>query len=626
MKSKSLILASLSILALVMFMSLASAALILTSVNIPSTANHNTPVTVTFNLTADQNYTSLIWTNSVNPSKGSWTTLPTITSINTGQPTLTLTAVFTINEYASGTINDANLTVKDTTTSDIDSLIFSSLTINSSPSLSVSSSTIPNGETSTNITIKNTGNTVLSNIQLTQSGDFTVNFSSNNFNLNAGASQTIAVTITSDLDDLKIGSNSATITATSGSTSASGKITTEKSYCSFKDNGNLDIEFDIENKGLGDETEWFPLDEIEVKINVENKGNEKMNNIDVEWGLYNKKTRKWIIDDKENDFDLKENDDKTITINFKLDDVKEFEDSGDYVFYAKATGEDYEFDGNETCTSDSKSIDVIIEDDFVKLNDLEFTETVSCGAELQVSADVWNIGDEDQDNIYVLFYNKDLGIIDQKVEIGDINAFDSEKLNTILKIPQNAKEKTYTIRATVYDKDKNVYETKDNDESKLDLLINVQGSCAVESKAVVSAVLVSGGQAGKELVVKATITNTGDELTTYNINAAGYAEWASLVELSEKTIILSAGELKEVLMTFKVNKDVSGEKTFDIELVSGSDLIIKQPVQVSIEKSNFLGITGNIISESNWYLWGIGALNIVLIIIIILVAVRFAKK
>lgn len=617
---------SLSIFALILCIGLISATLTLTSVNIPSTANHNTPVTVTFNLTTDQNYTSLIWTNSVNPSKGSWTTLPTITSINTGQPTLTLTAVFTINEHASGTINDVNLTVKDTTTSDIYSLIFSSLTINNSPSLSVSSSTIPKGETSINTTIKNTGNTVLSNIQLTQSGDFTVSFSSNNFNLNAGEEKNITVAITSDLDDLKIGSNSVTISSASGSASASGKITTENSFCSFKDNDNLNIDFDITNKGLGDEEEWFPLDEIEVKVNVENKGDEKINNIAVGWGLYNKKTGKWIIEDEENDFDLKKNDDKTITINFKLDDANEFENSGDYVFYVKATGEDEEYGGNKTCTSESQSIDVIIEDDFVKLDNLEFTETVSCGADLQVSADVWNIGDEDQENIYVLFYNKDLGI-DQKVEIGDINAFDKEKLSTILKIPKNAKEKTYTIRAAVYDKDKKVYENKNNDESKLDLLVNVQGSCSVESKAVVSAVLASGGQAGKELVIKATVTNTGDKLTTYNINAAGYTEWASSVELSEKTIVLSAGESKEVLMTFKVDKDVSGEKTFNVELTSGEELIVKQPVQVSIEKSNFLGgITGNIISESNWYLWGIGVVNIVLIVIIILVAVRFAKK
>ncbi len=437
MKSRFL---SLSIFALILCIGLVSAALTLTSVNIPSTANHNTPVTVTFNLTADQNYTSLIWTNSVNPSKGSWTTLPTITSINTGQPTLTLTAVFTINEHASGTINDVNLTVKDTTTSDIDSLIFSSLTINSSPSLSVSSSTIPKGETSINTTIKNTGNTVLSNIQLTQSGDFTVSFSSNNFNLNAGEEKNITVAITSDLDDLKIGSNSVTISSASGSASASGKITTENSFCSFKDNDNLNIDFDITNKGLGDEEEWFPLDEIEVKVNVENKGDEKINNIAVGCGLYNKKTGKWIIEDEENDFDLKKNDDKTITINFKLDDANEFENSGDYIFYVKATGEDDEFDGNKTCTSESQSIDIIIEDDFVKLDNLEFTETVSCGAELQVSADVWNIGDEGQENVYVLFYNKDLGI-DQKVEIGDIDAFDKEKLNTILKIPKKQKKK-----------------------------------------------------------------------------------------------------------------------------------------------------------------------------------------
>ena len=49
-----------------------------------------------------------------------------------------------------------------------------------------------------------------------------------------------------------------------------------------------------------------------------------------------------------------------------------------------------------------------------------------------------------------------------------------------------------------------------------------------------------------------------------------------------------------------------------------------QPVSVFIEKSGF-DLRG-IISESNWYLWLIAALNAVLVIIIIVVAVRIARK
>ena len=131
----------------------------------------------------------------------------------------------------------------------------------------------------------------------------------------------------------------------------------------------------------------------------------------MEWGLYNLETGEWVIDDEENDFNLKDGDEETLIITFQLDDLDEFEDNEEYVFYAWATGEDDEFDGNKTCTSDSEGIEIIIEKDFVILDDIEFSEVVQCGAEVQILADVWNIGDDDQYDVYVVIYNKELVMI-----------------------------------------------------------------------------------------------------------------------------------------------------------------------------------------------------------------------
>ena len=78
-------------------------------------------------------------------------------------------------------------------------------------------------------------------------------------------------------------------------------------------------------------------------------------------------------------------------------------------------------------------------------------------------------------------------------------------------------------------------------------------------------------------------------------------------------------------MTFDVKKDVSGEKTFNIEILSENELVLSQPVSVIIEKSGF-SFTGGVISGDNWYLWGIGAINFILIIVIIFVAIRVARK
>jgi len=388
------------------------------------------------------------------------------------------------------------------------------------------------------------------------------------------------------------------------------------------DNGNLRISIDkisIE-EGFGKKREWFPLDTIEVKIEVDNKGDEKIKDIVVGWGLYDLDQDDWVFDDEESDFNLKDGDDETLIITFELDDPDDFEDGGDYVFYVWATGEDEEFDGDETCVSDSEEIEIVLESDWVILTDFDYLDTVQCGSSVTISADVWNIGDDDQDDVSVVVYNKELGIF-KEIDMGDIDAFDKEVLNVILEIPEDADEKWYSFKFEVRDEDNEVYENDfDDEEAIFTVNIKIEGNCGIEKiTTLVTASLESGGQAGEELVVKAVITNIGDELATYTLNAAGYADWASSVEIGQETFILDKGESNEVLITFNVNKDALGTKFFDLEVVSENELVATQPVSVSIEKKAFS-------FSNNSYLWIIGALNIILIVIIVVVAVRLARK
>lgn len=408
-------------------------------------------------------------------------------------------------------------------------------------------------------------------------------------------------------------------------------------------NNNLRIKkIDITNKGMdtkgnslvkfGDDDAWFPLDDIEVEIRIENKGEEKIEDIEVEWGLWDTSSDEWVIElDDEKDFDLKSDKEETLTISFNLEgsldvDLDELSDGDHYRFYVIVNGYDNEVE-DDICASDYEEIGIVIEDDFVVLSDFQFPETVSCDSEVQIIADAWNIGDSDQDDVYVRVFNTELGI-NQKVDVGDINAFDHEDFNVILNIPEDAKEKIYSINFEVYDEDDDIYENDfDDDKAEFHILLQVSGNCGIKTDALVSASLESGGRAGEELVVKATIVNTGSDSSTYNLNAVGYSEWATSVDVNPSTILSNKGDSREVLFTFNVKKDVSGEKTFDIEVRSGGELILTQPVSVMIEKAGGIsGITGRVIGGSNLYLWGIGALNIILVIIIIIVAIRVARK
>jgi hypothetical protein len=413
--------------------------------------------------------------------------------------------------------------------------------------------------------------------------------------------------------------------------------TTEPVVCDYGNAyGNLEvkkIEFTnngFSNTDFGKDDEWFPIDNIQVDITIKNKGNEKIEDIELEWGLYDPSNNQWVIEmDNEKSFDLKKDDDNVVTVDFVLDnvdvDLSDLED-GTYVFYAKATGYDKEY-SQDICDLDSQEANIIIESDFVVLDKITIPETTSCGMDFSASAKVYNIATDDQEGVYVNIYNKELKI-DQNIDIGDVDAFNSESLDATIAIPSTATAKTYGFVFTVYDENDDIYENDYNDDESV-FTVPVEVTCTGEENsgtngvvtAVVSASLESGGNAGQDLVIKSTITNLGSTSSTYTVNPTGYTAWASSVKADQSTFTLASGESKTVLFTFAVKDDVAGEQNFDIEVVSGSKLVTKQPVSVSIAKKGF-----SLSLEGFNYIWAIAILNIILVIAIIIVAIRVLRK
>ncbi|MFW9873993.1 MAG: putative S-layer protein [Candidatus Thorarchaeota archaeon] len=402
-------------------------------------------------------------------------------------------------------------------------------------------------------------------------------------------------------------------------------------------------------EGFGDDEDyWYPLDEVEIKFNVENKGDWDVENIEIKACLWDEERGKCIFDEDDMEidddkFDLDSGDDKDVTLTLKVDADELKAGNNDYTFYVKAVGkiddkDADESDGDETGDSDSQPIEIITDDKFVIIDDIELQpSSVSCGQTVELTAKAWNVGDEDldDDEVYVQIYNKELGI-DKTIEFSSgIDAMDSEKISFSFEIPKDIEEGTYVIKLIAYNDedmdDNDVFKTDDKEDeaSYFGTLEITEDSCVIEPQVSVFPSLESEAKAGEDLIVKATITNTGDKLSLYKLNIADYNEWATLVDVEPSTVILDAGDSQDVLITLNVNKDVSGDKLFNIEVLSDDEIVITQPVSTTIEEQsglNFPGITGNLISGNNWYLWGIGALNVILIIIIIIVALRVAKK
>ena len=196
------------------------------------------------------------------------------------------------------------------------------------------------------------------------------------------------------------------------------------------------------------------------------------------------------------------------------------------------------------------------------------------------------------------------------------------------KVPTGIEEKSYNILFRVYDDGDDPFEVA-NDNSELIIPLSVSGNCGASSSsaATVSASLASGGQAGSNMVVKATIKNSGTKSANYTLNAAGYSVWASTATIDSPVFTLDAGQSKDVMITLAVKKEASGEQVFNLEVLSGNELAVTQPVSVLVERAPGLlsSITGGAIG-SNGTLWVIGFINVILVLAIIMVAVRFMRK
>jgi len=476
-------------------------------------------------------------------------------------------------------------------------------------------------------------------------------------NFTAGETKTINMiyTVQPDFDFAFEEEYSTTLTAketlvsTNNDTST---LTFEKLYYEGENDGELkisDFDFDV-TKGFGyeDNDEWnmYPLDEVEVIFNVDNDGDYDIEDIKIEACLFDKTTNSCIINENDMDisddkFDLDNGEDSDITITFKINPNDLESGNTNYAFYIKAVGDinDDKYTGTNIETGEEYSDGLTIKNDkFVIINNIKFNPaTASCEEKVEVTAEAWNLDNEklEDDKVYVLAYNKELGL-NKIIEFDDgIKALKSEEFSFSFELSGDIQSGNYIIQFTAYDnedmEDDDIFLAGEDEdyESSFEATLIVGGSCSTNPTATVSASLQSDAKAGKDLIVKATIVNTDSIAKTFKLSASGYADWASSATLDKTSVTINAGESQEVLVTLKVNKDVSGEQSFDVEVLEGNKFLA-QPIKVTIEKSSFSfpNITGLFTDagNGNWYLWGIGALNAVLILVIIIVAVRVLRK
>lgn len=459
----------------------------------------------------------------------------------------------------------------------------------------------------------------------------------------ASSSATVNLTYAGDTDDFALGTFSTDVVLTSGANNSTLTLNFISELCEFGCQGTYNDGTDvyklelkiksIDVTGLGPEdNEWYPLDDIEVKVNVDNKGNSDadIDDVTIKFCLYDESNDECILDEddveiSDDGFNLDGGEDIDISITFQID-PNDFDNAGDYVMYVEAYSDDF---GEENLAVQNSETVKIIDDDFAILANLKIPETVGCGENVEITGDVWNIGDDKNgEEISVNVQNKELGI-DETVEIGDVNSWDSESVSFALTIPENAVEKAYSLKFSVYDEDSDLYETdEDKDESVFTDSLVVQGNCVkpvVKDASITASLESEEVKAGEEVVIKATVKNTGEEKTVYSIGVDGYEFFSTVESVTPATLTLDAGESGQVSITLKLNEDASGEQIFNIRALFDAEEV-KQQVSLVVEGKT--SITGGAIGSSlreNWFIWVIVLINIILIIAIITVAARMSK-
>jgi len=501
------------------------------------------------------------------------------------------------------------------------------ITFTNVPSLSTTSSSV-------NLTVQSTFNETVSFLpvnSINQSSKVITFAAPSNVVLTAGVPQTVIVNyIIPSGFEFRLGQTYSTILSANGTNSSQVNATLAfpkvNNFCSNGDKGDLDLSVDMKNReGYGTEdNEWYPLDNVTVEINVENNGDDTVKNIIVKWGLYNPSTGNWIVDEEESDFDLKHGKDKTFNIIPEIMPDDYDSDTQDYIFYVKAYADDNE---SNQCISSSEDITVFMDSDFVIAYNPQIDGELTCGGDVQVTADIWNIGTEDEEEVYVTIYNKDLNI-NEKVVIGDIDSFDKAELDTTITLPSTVKaiKKYYTLEFEVYDSGDDIFQNDNDDESRSTFSINLSDCSAGTTdsgQAQITASLDSDVIAGKEARVLVKVTNLASGLATYSLAATGYSDWASSATFNPTIVALESGKSIEVPLTLAIKDGIAGEQTLQVQVLEGNKQVLTQAVSVEVQKSS--NFWSNLFGD-NWYLWLIGILNVILVVVIIIVAIRVSRS
>ena len=463
-----------------------------------------------------------------------------------------------------------------------------------------------------------------------------------------------------DFNDLDLGKYpiaTLTLNATNVSSEAEEQTVTVyfvNSFCDIGSFGDLEIT-ELKDKRIDNEGEWVwnPLDDIEFKVELRNQFEEDKR-FKIEYEIYDLKGNKVDFDNDNNDESISLDSGKSQDVTFSLRVPADIDDV-DYKLFVKAYVKGHENDNTEDggCIDSStefnkeyyQEIKVEKVDEravIVDMDKLDAPDFLVCGEFVSMSAKIYNIGsdEEDEDKVLVNLYSTELGI-DLYNTITDLSDGDPSVVSFDFEVPEDVEAGLYNFKfITYYEYDEDdgdsddirAYVSNSKDHLDEDYSFNLKVNCVQEPKLSVS-ITADPDQAyeaiaGQEVTINLEIENTGEESVDFEIEIEDFESWAEEEKIVPRSITLDPEQTQEVLISLNVDKDVeAGWQTFKIVVLSDDGVVGEKEIELYVEKSSSAGITVSVIGDNlreNWFIWVIVIINVILIIAIILVARRIA--
>jgi uncharacterized membrane protein len=507
--------------------------------------------------------------------------------------------------------------------------------INSTDSIFIAApkdKTIHEGLNQTTIAVTNDGNTI-QNVMLTiqDSSSFEFNVLTGSQSISPGSTKTYTIDITKVTTSTGVGSFAHEINAT-GTSSATGSLTIERSYCRSGETADFITILDVDDRSSGDDWEWGPLKEVKLRVEVDNTA-DASKRVSVEIGLYDE-TRGRFVDLSTEDRELEEtiriDSDRSERLDFEFTLPATLDMNNNYRLYIKAFERGSE---SEQCTSEiasnqySQEITIDSDEDLI-IDELEMPSIFTCGSTNTVSFKLYNLHLGDEENMRINLFSSELGL-DINTPHFELDEGYDEDIHITFAIPEGIEAKNYRITLSAeYD-----YRVSSDSYRSSETLgvytIRLEGDkCMPAFTPTISADLDPETETivGKDLKIEITIANPiGAETTDYIIALEDYSSWASSVSMNETTFTLSPGESKTITATFNPTK--AGGQEFLVKAIYGV-AVHEQRINVSLdEKVTFLSRLSNSINiKADSTFWLTIAIFVVLILIILVLLVRFINS